>query len=170
MHRMGVVSTAVCAGGTDNLLSMTELVPFVNENWLLWENSARMRLGHLVLGALLISLPLRADDGAASVAAGGLVLMKREPRIVMAKEVLRISPQKVVVDYAFRNDSDQDITTSVAFPVPPYRFGEDETVAGDPAFKDFELSVDGEPGRFAVQVRALVGERDISPAFAGQRR
>ncbi len=85
----------------------------------------------------------------------------------MAKEVLRISPQKVVVDYAFRNDSDQDITTSVAFPVPPYRFGEDETVAGDPAFKDFELSVDGEPRRFAVQVRALVGERDISPAFAG---
>ena len=126
-----------------------------------------MRLGHLVLASLLIPSPGRADDGAASVAAGGLVLMKREPRIVMAREVLRITPAKVVVDYDFRNDSDQDVTTTVAFPVPVYRFGEDETVAGDPAFRDFELFVDGEPKRFAVQLRALAGNRDITTAFAG---
>jgi hypothetical protein len=126
-----------------------------------------MRLGHLILAVVLIPLPGRADDGAASVAAGGLVLMKREPRITMAKEVLRISPRKVAVEYDFRNDSEQDITTTVAFPVPSYRFGEDETVAGDPAFKDFELFVDGQPKRFVVQVRALIDNRDITTAFAG---
>src|ERR1700761_9061831 len=124
-----------------------------------------MRIGHLVMAAVLVSSPVRADDGAASVAAGGLVLMKREPRITMAKEVLRISPREIVVDYDFRNDSGQDITTTVAFPVPPYRFGEDETVAGDPAFKDFKLFVNGQAKRFAVQVRALLGGRDVTSAF-----
>ena len=63
---------------------------------------------------------MRADDGAASIAAGGVILMKREPRIVMAKEVLSISPLRVLVDYDFRNDSDEDITTEVAFPIPAY--------------------------------------------------
>ena len=67
---------------------------------------------------LLLSGTLRADDGAASIAAGGVILMKREPRIVMAKEVLAISPDRILVDYDFRNDSDEDITTEVAFPIP----------------------------------------------------
>lgn len=121
-----------------------------------------MRLGFLLLMIFLLSIPAGADDGAASVAAGGIVLMKREPRIVMAKEVLRISAQKVVVDYDFRNDSDQDITTVVAFPVPPYELGEDETVYGDSAFQDFQLSVDGQVKRFGIQARAFVGNRDLT--------
>jgi len=126
-----------------------------------------MRFGLLVLAALLVTSTAVADDGAASVAAGGLVLMKREPRITMAKEVLHIAPNKVVVDYDFRNDSDEDVTTTVAFPVPAYRFGEDETVNTDPAFKDFALAVDGHPKQFAVQIRAVLGNRDITSAFAG---
>jgi len=103
-----------------------------------------------------------ADDGAASIAAGGIVLMKLEPRITMAKEVLRISAQKVVVDYDFRNDSDNDITTVVAFPVPPYKLGDDETVFGNPAFNNFQLVVDGQIKSFAVQPRAFVDHREIS--------
>ena len=35
----------------------------------------------------------------------------------MAKEVLQISAKRVIVDYDFRNDSDEDITTEVAFPI-----------------------------------------------------
>jgi hypothetical protein len=53
--------------------------------------------------------PMRADDGAVSIAAGGLIVMKCEPRIVMAKEVLSISAARVLVYYDFRNDSDDDI-------------------------------------------------------------
>jgi len=54
--------------------------------------------------ALFLALtPLHADDGAASIAAGGIV-MKRESRITMANEVLRISVNRVTVDYDFRND------------------------------------------------------------------
>ncbi len=67
-----------------------------------------MRINFLLLAGLLagLSTAVYADDDAASIAAGGIVVMKHEPRIVMAKEVLNISPKKVIVDYDFRNDSD----------------------------------------------------------------
>ena len=119
---------------------------------------------------LLIDTPssMRADDGAAAVAAGGLVLMKREPRIVMAKEVLRIGLNKVVVDYEFRNDSDQDITTVVAFPVPPYEFGTSEQVFGNPGFDDFKLSIEGAPVQFKVETRSFVGEREITSLLSSE--
>jgi hypothetical protein len=51
----------------------------------------------LILVASLASSTALADDGAASIAAGGIV-MTREPRITMAKEVLFISTDKVKVD------------------------------------------------------------------------
>jgi len=71
--------------------------------------------------AFFVVAPAWPDDSAASIAPGGLVA-RRERRIVMAKKVLRISPEKVVVDYDFRNDTDQDVTTEVAFPIPPYGY------------------------------------------------
>ena len=125
-----------------------------------------MRLLSLALVLVLGASAGRADDGAASIAAGGLVLMKREPRIVMAKEVLRIGLDKVVVDYEFRNDSDQDITTVVAFPIPAYGFGDDQTVFGDPAFRDFRLSVEGKAAHFQIEARALVGKQDVTALLA----
>ena len=66
-----------------------------------------------------------ADDSAASIAAGGLVA-RRETRVTMAKEVLRISPTKIVVDYDFRNDGSADVTVDLVFPVPPYKNEWDE--------------------------------------------
>jgi hypothetical protein len=112
---------------------------------------AKILLSLLILAA--VRLP--ADDGAASIAMGGIVVMKREPRITMAKEVLRISFQKVIVDYDFRNDSDEDITTEVAFPIPDYDNDLDRSgrVA---AFDDFQLMVDGKPAHFEVEARAFL--------------
>ena len=90
-------------------------------------------------GILALSLPassLSADDGAASIAAGGIVMV-REPRITMQNEVLRISGSKVRVDYEFLNDTDKDITTEVAFPVPAYSLDWDERTIRQ---QDFEGS------------------------------
>ncbi len=125
-----------------------------------------MRFTAAILALTVLAAPAIADDGAASIAAGGLVLMKREPRITMAREVLRIARSKVVVDYEFRNDSDDDISTVVAFPVPPYKFGDEEGVFGDPGFDDFKLNIEGEPARFSIETRAFVGKRDITPLLA----
>jgi hypothetical protein len=123
---------------------------------------AFIRLTPALLLALLLPTALHADDGAASIAAGGLVLMHRETRITMAKELLHISRDKVIVDYDFRNDSAETITTGIAFPVPVYSWGEKQNVAGDAAFDDFKLTVDGVPVRFLTEVRAFLGKRDVT--------
>lgn len=109
------------------------------------------------------SSSMRADDGAAAVAAGGLVLMKREPRIVMAKEVLKISTTNVTVDYEFRNDSNQNITTVVAFPIPVYGLNEYAYEGVDHlTLDDFQLTIDGTPRKFLTEVRALVKGHDVA--------
>ena len=75
----------------------------------------------LALAILLALIPGTAspNDAAASTAAGGIQL-RREARISMEKERLFISEKKITVEYEFLNETDQDITTEVAFPVPPY--------------------------------------------------
>jgi len=112
--------------------------------------------------ALFAAAPLCADDGAASIAQGGLVVMGHEPRIIMAKEVLKISLDKVVVDYGFRNDSDQDVTTEVAFPIPDYEFNPDGPSTGVAGFDDFKLSVNDNPTKFTMEVRAIVKGKDLT--------
>jgi len=103
-----------------------------------------------------------ADDGAASIAAGGLIVMTRETGITMAKERLEISTTKVTVDYDFRNDSDQDITTTVAFPIPDYSFGMDETPLALHGFDDFRLWIDERPSQFQVEARAYIKNQDYT--------
>ena len=48
-----------------------------------------MRWACILLMTCLLPATAGADDGAASIAAGGIVLMKREPRVIMAKEIGR---------------------------------------------------------------------------------
>jgi hypothetical protein len=111
--------------------------------------------------AFSASAPGRADDSAASIAAGGLV-PRREIRMVMAKEVLQISPTKVLVDYDFRNDSEQDVTTEVAFPVPSYSYGPDSPSIPDASFSDFELSVNGKSEAFQIEAKATLKGKDVT--------
>jgi hypothetical protein len=108
------------------------------------------------------SLPALADDSAAAIAAGGLV-PRRETRIVMAKEVLRISEKKVVVDYDFRNDTDEDVTTEVAFPIPPYtnEFA-DGPALEEQSFQSFKLWVNGKPVSYASEATATLDGKDVT--------
>jgi hypothetical protein len=113
---------------------------------------------------MLAIAPLRADDGAASIAAGGVVVMKREPRITMAKEVLQISISKVTVDYEFRNDSNEDITTTVAFPIPDYDhdLSREGRGASKRGFDDFQLRIGGAATRYSVETRAFLKDTDYT--------
>jgi len=114
----------------------------------------------LLLLATLCTIA-KADDGAASIAAGGIV-MKHEPRITMQKEVLRISATKVQVDYEFRNDTNTDITTEVAFPVPGYKLDWDERSIKEQSFDDFQLTVENQLVHFEVEIKATLKGRDVS--------
>jgi hypothetical protein len=117
--------------------------------------------------AMLVAMPAFADDGAASIAAGGLVVMGHEPRIVMAKEVLQISMNKVIVDYDFRNDSDEDITTEVAFPIPPYECQIEQFDIANQGFDDFRLWIDGAPTHFQVEARAFLKKQEFTRLLTG---
>lgn len=75
-----------------------------------------------LLGAsiLLISTcAANANDSIARVGAGGLELLKTD-NIQMVSEVLEISPSKIKVKYHFLNTSNNDIKTTVAFPMPAF--------------------------------------------------
>jgi hypothetical protein len=95
--------------------------------------------------------------------------MRREPRITMAREVLTISTTKVTVDYDFRNDTDANITTEVAFPIPPYSADTDERPTAELGFDDFKLWVNGQPKLYSTEVRGFVGSRDVSQLIKRNR-
>lgn len=109
-----------------------------------------------------------ADDGAASIAAGGLVL-KRESRITMAKEVLRIGWTSVVVDYDFRNDTDEDVTTEVEFPIPPYESDWAQKEVSAQGYDDFRLWVNGEPHKYDTEEKARLKGRDVTATLRNLR-
>ena len=105
------------------------------------------------------AVPLAADDSAASVAVGGIVLT-REPHISMEKERLTIAQDKVTVDFDFLNESDRDITTEVAFPIPSYKL--EFSAGGTRSFDDFRLWIDGTELKYAVDSKAFIGDKDVS--------
>jgi Domain of unknown function (DUF4424) len=111
---------------------------------------------------MLVAVRLFADDGAASIAVGGVVAMKREARIAMAKEVLQISGSKVIVDYDFRNDSVEDITTDVAFPIPAYSLAMEDGLPSDLGFDSFRLWIDGKPTRYQIEARAYLKDTEFT--------
>jgi hypothetical protein len=99
----------------------------------------------LVSGTLALG-----NDGAASTGVGGIQL-RREANISMEKERLTISESKVTVEYEFLNDTDKDITTEVAFPIPPYDNSPDDPV-NVPGFNDFRLWADGKELKYSTDV------------------
>lgn len=107
----------------------------------------------LVAGVLLWNCALlRGNDSAVETGAGGIQLRK-EARISMQRERLTISLGKVTVEYEFLNTTDQDITTEVAFPIPPYVFDPGGS-RGRWNFSDFRVWVDGNKLNFQTEVRA----------------
>lgn len=105
-------------------------------------------------------LPVFSNDRAASVAVGGIQL-KREARISMEKERLTISREKVTVEYEFLNPTDEDITTEIAFPVPPY----DEkylSVSVNERLDDFRVWVDGQETKYQIETKAMLNGVDYT--------
>lgn len=116
----------------------------------------------LLASGLFLCVYGLADDSAASIAAGGLV-SRRETRIAMTREVLRLSPDKVIVDYDFRNESDEDVTTVVAFPVPAYtnHFPEWQGLPQQ-AFQSFQAWANGKPVTCKTEARATLKGKDVT--------
>lgn len=117
--------------------------------------------------ALLASanVPAFANDTTAELGAGGLIL-SRSDAIVMAKEDLFISEEQVRVDYVFRNTTEEDVETLVAFPMPdieanPYLNVSIPDGTGD-NFLGFKVSVEGQPVQPRLEQRAIAVGIDVT--------
>jgi len=112
----------------------------------------------------------RANDSTAELTTGGLVLAKTAD-IEMRAEDLAISEKQIAVRYRFFNRSAEDVTTTVAFPMPDIVWdGPDVNIAvpvpDSPNFLDFHTVVDGREVAAQNEQRAVAGGVDISARLA----
>ncbi len=116
------------------------------------------------IGVLILPTRSFGNDSIAALGAGGIELIKSE-HIRMLEEILEISPQKVRVKYRFFNESDQDINTKDAFPLPFYGgIAHANVPIGDPnrIFTTFKVSVNNRPVVTGSERKALLDGRDIT--------
>lgn len=123
-----------------------------------------------VAALALLAAPAAANDSAAAMGAGGIVLTQNVP-VRMAAEDLYVSPTKVRVRYEFVNASGRDVETMVAFPLPDLDtdlFNVPHAVlADDPVnFVGFTVTVNGKKVSFAVEQRAFYKGRDVTTQLA----
>lgn len=130
---------------------------------------AAIRTSCMVLAALMsvsTTVPVRVNDSAAELDAGGLVLVK-DPDVSLVREDLRLGLDRITVRYVFRNRSTSPRTLRVAFPLPPIDGAElvtsaqslpDESTSN---FVGFSVSVDGTALTPALEERAFIGTREV---------
>jgi hypothetical protein len=121
----------------------------------------RTHFGFACLAFLALSTaPSRADDSMATLGAGGLELEKTD-KIALVSEDLTLSPTAIKVSYRFRNLTNADYETIVAFPMPDVTGGDgyDTMAIPDPAkdnFLRFATRVDGKPVDSELEQRAFL--------------
>lgn len=110
------------------------------------------------IAVLALAATARANDTLAVLGAGGLEIAKSD-HIAMLSEDLYLSPDEIRVRYAFRNESDRDLTATVAFPLPELDQGPavnvDLPVPDQLNFVDFKVTVDGRPVPTTLDERAI---------------
>ncbi len=121
------------------------------------------------LAGLMAAAPLGANDSAASIGLGGLVLTQSDA-ISMDSEDLYISQKEVRVRYRFTNRTSRDVETLVSFPVPVLP-GDMAAYMGDTEIPDFRAlkfrtTVDGRPVRLDFAERGMIGARDVTARVA----
>ena len=127
----------------------------------------RLAAGALALFATSLWQPAAANDSTAEMGAGGLVMV-RNWDIKMESEELSISPDKVSVDYVFRNTANAPKEYLVAFPMPDIE--PDLYIEGDIGIPnrnsdnllDFKLTIDGVAVTPQIELRALSYGLDVT--------
>lgn len=124
--------------------------------------------------ALSLQAPAKANDSAAALDAGGLVLV-RDPDIALASEDLRIGLDRITVDYVFRNKAAAPKTLRVAFPLPAIDGATLSSSALSLPFEDranfvgFTVTVDGAPVTPQLEERAYLGKREVTDLLTRHR-
>lgn len=113
-----------------------------------------------LLALCLATACLKADDGAAEIANGGL-RARHETRVAMVWERLDLSEDQVKVAFRFLNTSKEDVVTEVAFPWPSYEFSYGVRT-WDPSMLIFTARVDGHDQSAKPDVHASLNGKDVT--------
>jgi len=127
--------------------------------------TAMRKLIAAFLAAACVSAPALANDTTAQLSTGGLIFVRTDA-VAMEREDLFISPDEVRVAYLFRNISDADVESLVAFPMPdivanPYVNVSIPDLASD-NFLDFTVTVDDIAVQPTLDQRAFAAEIDVT--------
>ncbi len=105
-----------------------------------------MRFGFGAAIGLAAAAPVLANDATVEIGVGGLQMVYNSA-ISVVSEDLYISPDEVRVSYRFRNDTAEDVTVLVAFPLPAIGGTYDEFWYNLPAdgenYVNFTVAVNG---------------------------
>ncbi len=132
----------------------------------------RVRVGLVAVLCAVLAGPAGANDSTAVFAAGGLVLTETDA-ISLVHEELYVSRAEVRVRYVFRNTTDADVETLVAFPLPEIDISDYSEVpieapTDDPDnFVGFTVKVDGVAFEPSLHVSATLAGKDVTEALAG---
>jgi hypothetical protein len=128
-----------------------------------------MRWTVLIGGLLLVVGQASANDTTAELTTGGLTYVQASD-ISMVEEALYISREEVLVDYIFRNNSDKDVESVIAFPMPDVVGGSQSDIAlGDPEsdnFLGFSVVQDSRQTKPELQQRVIAIGVDRTEEFA----
>jgi hypothetical protein len=121
------------------------------------------------VSAALASAPAFANDSTAELTTGGLVLAK-SPSVEMRSEDLFVSEKEIRVRYRFFNAASEDVTATVAFPMPDVVFDGPDTGIAVPTqnaenFLDFQSIADGKPVTAGLEQKILVKGADRTAQF-----
>lgn len=116
----------------------------------------------LALALALAAGAAQANDGFGGLTATGLQFGQTEA-VAMVSEDLRISPERIEVDYVFRNLTEAPVTGEVIFPLPPIPVGDLKMAMWNlpedpdaPNLVDFTATVDGRPVPLRIDRRAVL--------------
>ncbi|TIX54867.1 MAG: DUF4424 domain-containing protein [Mesorhizobium sp.] len=125
----------------------------------------------LTAAMALSATPVFANDSIAELGTGGLIV-SRSDAVAMESEDLYISPEKVTVDYVFRNNTDKDVDAIVAFPMPDIEGDPNEMPAipdgQSDNFLGFEVTIDGVAAKPQLEQKAFALGIDISADLKAQ--
>jgi Domain of unknown function (DUF4424) len=123
----------------------------------------------LVLAAVAVvplgPVPARANDSAAELSIGGLRFTTTDA-VAMDNETLKISLDRINVEYRFSNISGKPVNLTVGFPLPDIDLSEADNImlpSADPVnFVDFKTTIDGQPAALSIDQRAMLGTTDAT--------
>jgi hypothetical protein len=120
---------------------------------------------YLTLVILIIPRYVVANEmPLAGFPANGIVV-RDERNVQIEREDLYIKSNKIEVSYIFRNVSNKDITSDVAFPIPPHQYGLRSDMPWDiryPLHSDFTVEVNGAKQQSNEITRALINGKDFT--------